>query len=109
MPTRVGALSPSEGTMSSSAGVFLASILYVPSSAFLSAPSLNNTLPSAVNVMLVPAGGLSGLPPRTPLSPTHSPTIDGGSLAGASFLAGAPTTMARPMSRDVVMGGSVGG
>src|SRR6185436_15115100 len=58
------------------------------------------TLPSLVNVMVVPDGGLSGLPPRIPVSPTHSPTIEGGSFFGASLAPGAATTKASPTTNE---------
>ena len=101
MPRIVGPFSLEGGTMSISAGSFFGSALYVPASGLPSPPSLKVTLPSEVNVRVVPGGGFSGLPLRTPVSPTHAPTSVGGSLAGASFLAGAATTRARPTSRGV--------
>ena len=55
--------------MSISAGFFFASALYVPSSGLPLAPSLKCTLPLAVNVRLVPAGGLSACRPRTVADP----------------------------------------
>src|SRR3954454_21628814 len=100
MPRRVSPFGPSGGVMSISAGLFFGSALYDPSSGLPAPPSVNRTLPSARNVSVVPGGGFSGFLPRVPLSPIHSPMRVGGSLAGGSFLAGAPAAMAKPINRD---------
>src|SRR5947209_6278930 len=102
MPVSGVPLGPAE--MSTRAGSFFGSTVYVPS-APLAAPGRDRTdFPSAENVQVVPAGGSSRLPPATALATAHAPTRLGGSFGG-SLGPGAPRARAR-VRADVYMAGS---
>src|SRR6478672_8073917 len=100
MPTRVASFAAGAREMLISGVSFFGSAVYVPSMVLSSPPSFMIIFPSLVKVMVVPGGGLCGVPPRIPVSPTHSPTRDGGSFLGRSFPAGAPSATVRPKTSE---------
>src|SRR6187401_182989 len=65
-------LGPAE--MSTQAGSFFGSVVYVPEADFARSGAANSDFPSAVNVQVVPAGGSSRFPSATAVSTAHSPT-----------------------------------